>query len=390
MIRVMSPSARRLAFAQITCATVLAFAATDLVLPAVPSLPQALGGTAAQGQYVLAVFVAGLAAGLLVFGELGARHAQRPLLAGGLAAFAASSLLAATASSMEALIAWRAVQGFTAAVAPAFAPGVIRALFDERQAVRALGLQGSIEAVVPAIGPIIGAWLLARFQWQGSFVMLAGLGLLVACIAVAMPHEAFGKRTQPAPGGYLRLLRNRAFVCFGLSQAFTLGALLVVVFGAPAVMVRAFGGTISDFILMQVLGVGSFIVAANIVGLLVARFGAIRLIVTGTAVSAAGCCALLTYAAVGGRSPLAMALLFVPVNLGLGLRGPPGFYQAIASANGDDSRAAAVVILGVLMTTAAGTALAAPWVSAGLLPVAAVATAISLAAVLALRWRPPG
>lgn len=382
----MTPAARNLAFIHITCATVLAFAATDLVLPAVPGLPQALGGTTAQAQYVLAAFVAGLAAGLPVFGELGARLPQRPLLAGGLALFAGCSLFAATASSMEELIAWRAMQGFAAAVSPALAPGVIRAIFDERQAVRAFGLQGSIEAVVPALGPILGAWILAHYRWTGSFVLLAGLGLLVAVAAPAMPRTAFAQ-TPSRRHGYGVLLRNRAFLCFGLSQAFTLGALLVLVFGAPAVMVRAFGGTLTDFILMQVLGVGSFIVAANLAGALVARFGATRMIVAGSAVSAAGCCALLLYAAAGGRSPLAMALLFVPVNLGLGLRGPPGFYQAMAAAGGDDSRAAALVILAVLLTTAVGTALAAPWVATGLLPLSAIAAAISVASVVTLGLR---
>ncbi|HYE39740.1 MAG TPA: MFS transporter [Ramlibacter sp.] len=384
----MRAAIRNVAFIQITCATVLGLAATDLVLPAIPILPQALGGTAAQAQFVLAVFVAGFAAGLLIFGELGARRAQRSLLAGGLALFAGCSVLAATASSIEELIAWRALQGFAVAAGPALAPGVIRAIFDERQAVRAFGLQGSIEAIVPAVGPIVGAWLLVHYPWQASFVLLAVLALVVSALALLMPDAAFMAPAARSRGGYRLLLRNRAFLCFGLSQAFTLGGLLVLVFGAPAVMVRALGGTLPDFILMQVLGVGSFIIAANMAGTLVARFGAVRMIMAGSIMSAAGCCALLAYAAANGRSPLGMALLFVPVNLGLGLRGPPGFYQAIAAAGGDDSRAAALVVLAVLLTTAAGTALAAPWVTSGLLPLSAIAAGISLASVLTLRLRP--
>lgn len=381
----LSRASRNLAFVQITCATVLAFAATDLVLPAIPALPQVLGGTPAQAQYVLAVFVAGFAAGLLVFGELGARRAQRPLLVAGLLLFAGCSLLAATASSIEALIALRAVQGFGVAAGPALAPGVIRSIFDERQAVRAFGLQGSLEAVVPAVGPIVGAWLLTRFPWQSSFVLVGVLALATAVLALPMPRAAFPAPAPRAAGGYARLLRNRAFLCFGLSQAFTLGALLVLVFGAPAVMVRAMGGALSDFITMQVLGVTVFIFAANFASALATRFGALRMIMAGSLLSAAGCCAILAYAIAGGRQPLVVALLFIAVNLGLGLRGPPGFYQAIASAGGDDSRASALVILAILLTTAAGTALAAPWVAVSLLPLAAIAAAISVASVLTLR-----
>jgi DHA1 family bicyclomycin/chloramphenicol resistance-like MFS transporter len=61
----------RLAFALIVAGTVLGLAGTNLVLPAVPSLPAALGGTLGQAQLVLAAFVAGSACGLLLFGERG-------------------------------------------------------------------------------------------------------------------------------------------------------------------------------------------------------------------------------------------------------------------------------------------------------------------------------
>jgi len=61
------------AFLLIVGGTVIAIAGTDLVLPAVPQLPKALGGDLAGSQLVLASFTAGAAAGLLLFGELGAR-----------------------------------------------------------------------------------------------------------------------------------------------------------------------------------------------------------------------------------------------------------------------------------------------------------------------------
>ncbi len=48
------------AFALVLCGTVLGIAGTDLVLPAIPGLPAALGGTPAAAQLVLAAFVAGV------------------------------------------------------------------------------------------------------------------------------------------------------------------------------------------------------------------------------------------------------------------------------------------------------------------------------------------
>ncbi|AEG91719.1 MFS transporter [Ramlibacter tataouinensis] len=363
----------------------LGFAATDLVLPAIPDLPAALQGTPAQAQHVLAAFAAGFAAGLLLFGELAARWSQRAVLGVALLLLAACSLAAAAADSLPRLVALRFVQGTAASAAAALAPGIIRTVFDERQALRAIGLQGSIESLVPALAPIAGAWLLAAGSWRTSFLVLGVLALATAVPVALLPGQAFPPAGAARHGGYLRLLRRRELVRHGLGQAFTLGGLLILVFGAPAVLVGAWGGPLSDFIRLQILGVASFIAAVQLSGPLCRRHGVEAVVLAGSLLSAAGCCALLAYALAGGRDALAVALLFIPVNLGLGLRGPPGFLLAIVAAQGDDSRAAALVVLATLLTTALGTVAVAPWIARGLVPLAAVAAAISLASVAVLR-----
>lgn len=382
-----------LAFLLITCATVLAFAATDLVLPAIPGLPAALGGTPAQAQFVLASFTAGVAAGLILFGELGARFAQRPLLVAALSLFSAASFCAALSPSMEILIAIRFVQGLAASAAAVFGPGIIKRVFAGDRALRALGVQSSVESLAPALAPIAGAWLLAQFSWQAGFVVLGLATALLAAVFLSVPGAAFA---PPAGGGYgagyTRLLRDAAYLRWALSQAFTLGGLLIIVLGAPAVMIRTMNGSIADFILMQVMGVATFIAAANTTGRLCRRFGVERVVMAGSALSAAGACAILAYALAGGNAPLAMALLFVPINLGLGLRGPPGFFQAILAARGDDSRGAALMILAILLVTASGTAIVAPFITRGLVPLAlaAAAAASGSVAVLVLMRRRSG
>jgi MFS transporter, DHA1 family, multidrug resistance protein len=381
---------RTFAFLLITGASVLGFAATDLILPAIPALPQLLGGTPTQAQWVLAAYGLGFAAGLLLAGELGARWSQRRVLAGLLVLLAASSAAAGTAESVAGLTAWRVLQGLSGAAAATFAPGIIRTVFDDRQALRAIGLQGSLEALIPALAPIAGAWLLAQFSWRASFFLLAACALVAAAAMAMLPAGAFPAPGRGRAGSYRALLRNPAYLRQGLSHACSLGALLVLVFGAPAVMVHAMGGAITDFITMQCMGVASFVVAANASSALCRRFGAARVILAGSAVSAAGTWLLLAYGVAGGRTPLVMAALFVPVNLGFGLRGPAGFFQAIVAAGGDDSRAAAGVILAILLVAAGGTVAVAPWIATGLLPLALAAATLSTASVVMLFTGRPG
>ena len=78
-------------------ASVLSLAGTDLVLPAVPQLPTALGGTTSQAQLVLAAYSLGSGCGLLTFGALGARYDQRWVLLASLIGFDGLLAIALTA-----------------------------------------------------------------------------------------------------------------------------------------------------------------------------------------------------------------------------------------------------------------------------------------------------
>ena len=382
MSALLSRAQRNLALALVVGGTVVGIMGTDLVLPAIPFLPEALGGDAATAQLVLAAYTVGGCLGLLAFGALGDRFATRTLFVGSLLAAGLVSLACAVAPDIGTLIALRALQGAVAAGPVVFAPGIVRAMFDEAGTVRALGALGSIESLAPALAPLLGVWLLTLGGWPVSFGLMGTVALaLAAAIALLglVPQAARRQR-----GSYARLLTDPVFLRYALSQACVLGGLLVFVFGAPAVFVRALGHTLADFILMQIVGIATFIVAANAAGRLVGRFGAERLIGFGTGLSALGAGAILLYALAGGTNPLIVTVLFVPVNTGLGLRGPPGFFRAVVAAQGDDARGSALVILGILAATALGTTVVAPFIESGLIPLATAAFALQIAAIAAL------
>lgn len=358
---------------------------TDLVLPAVPHLPEALGGSAAMAQLVLAAYVAGGCGGLLLFGALGQRVSTHHLFVGSLAATALFSLGCGLANRIDLLVLLRLLHG-AASVGPAvFAPAIIKALFDETRAVRAIGLLGSIEALVPAFAPMLGALLFTLGGWRLSFVVVAALAGALALVLALLHVPQVSRRAQ---GSYGRLLRDPVYLRYMLSQSFVLGALLTFVFGMPTAFVRVLGGTLGDFILMQVLGIGSFIFAANNAARWAGRYGAERLIGLGSGLALAAAAAQFGYALAGGGNPLVIAALFLPVNLGMGLRGPPGLYRVIAAAHGDDARGSALVVLGIFAVTALGAATAAPWIETGSAPLAGIACALHLVGVLSLALLP--
>jgi MFS family permease len=379
---------RHLAFGLIAAGTVLGLAGTDLVLPAVPALPNHLGGGAEAAQFVIAAFVAGTALGMLVFGSIGARLGRRQTLVAATGAYALLSLACTLCGRMDSLVAMRFLQGVAASAPAVFAPAVIRGLFDDTGATKALGVLASIESLVPAFAPAVGVILLRFGGWKVSFFVTAAFAALLASTMPFIGRTLPTGNGQRARGSYLRLVQNAEFLRYSLSHAFVLGGLLIFVFGSPIVVVQAMHGVIGQFIAMQIVGVGGFIVSANISGVLVQRSGPESLILWGTLLACGSALLILVYAIAGGHDPSMLIYLFLPMNIGLGLRGPPGFFQAIRAGGGDDERAASLTILAIMAVSAIGTALLAPFIRHGLAALAAAATISQVFAVIALAFLP--
>ena len=368
--------------------TALALAGIDLVLPAVPALPGELDTSEAMAQIVIAAFVFGVALGLLVFGSLGARFPRRKVLVFALLAYSLFSCLCALAENIHALVALRFFQGLMSAAPTVFAPVIINALFEQSTATRVLGMLGSVESLVPAAAPLLGVWLLAIGDWQTSFWVIAGLTLVLALgIAYLGSHIPDGSRAESG-GSYWRLLRSGVYLRYALSQALVLGGLLVFVFAAPAVIVHTMDGELMHFIIMQMVGVGFFILGANLSASFVNRWGTEPVLMSGTLLAGLGALLLFVYSVFGDNDPARLVYIFPLMNFGLGIRGPVGFLRAIIAGAGDDDRASSLLFLAITILSAGGTALLAPFIEQGLFALCLATLVIQFMAIVCLLLLP--
>ncbi|MEO1575079.1 MAG: MFS transporter, partial [Pseudomonadota bacterium] len=146
-------------------------------------------------------------------------------------------------------------------------------------------------------------------------------------------------------------------------------------------IVRSMGGTLADFITMQILGITCFAIAANTSHHIVRRVGEPRTVLAGTAMTALGCGLTLGVGLLPDPPVVGLWATFVFVNTGLGVRGPAGFSRALHAAGDDPSRGSALIVLLVMLTAALGTAAVAPFIDRGLAWVAGLAGAVALVAL---------
>lgn len=383
-LRMSSPTVRTLLpLAVITCTSMLAM---DLYLPAVPAMQHDLGLTVAEGQATIAVFLAGLAASQLLWGEALHRFGPRACVKAGLWLIIAASYGCALAPEMWSLLAMRLLQGIAAGAATVVSPTVIRATLPDKDGVRGIAAISMIEAIIPAAGPVLGTALLLVTDWRTTFVLVGAVALVSMPFALNATPRQLPHHDKSAPSGYLDLLRNTRYLRLALSHSLCFAALLTFVASGPQVLQSMLRWGDGAFAQAQVCGVTAFIVAASQSGRASARLGPIGAMRAGALVHLL-LCGGFWWACTQTTPPFGWVLAFWIVFCGtLGIRGPAAFSEALRVPVAQMGRASALLVLMLLVASSAAAQLVAPFLSqAGLAAVLAMMFALSAASVLLLQ-----
>jgi MFS family permease len=363
--------------------------AMDLFLPAVPTLQASLGIGVTRAQATIAIFLAGLAGSQLLWGEALTRLGPRRCVLLSVSLLALASLGCALAPGIELLLALRLLQGIAAGAATVVAPSVIRATLGDADAVRGIATIASIEAIVPAAGPVLGSVLLLWADWRGTFWSVALAALIVLPFVVRVtPHQLPGL-DRAVSARYRDILRNGRFTRLALPHALALGALLTFVGSAPQLLQHALGLKAPAFATLQVIGVAAFILTATQASRISQRIGAMRAVQLGALLQCTLCAALLVRAWIATPSFVALALFWCAFCAALAVRGPAAFSEALRVPPSQMGRASAMMVLLLLLAGAAGTQGVAPFMTGtSAVPLAAALLAMTLTSLaLVLRYR---
>jgi MFS family permease len=175
------------------------------------------------GQPALQLIVGGYAfmyaAGLITGGRLGDLYGHRRMFILGAVAFAATSLLAGISRSAAELVAFRLLQGLTAAAMVPQVLATISVMFPPGERPRALSWLGVTMGAGAVAGQVLGGVLLdvnlAGLSWRPIFLVNVPIGLIAAWLAARLMPEP-----EPEPVARPRLdLAGTAGVSGGLALA---------------------------------------------------------------------------------------------------------------------------------------------------------------------------
>ena len=145
---------------------------------AFPTLRREFGASLADAQWVLSIYVLALGVTTPVSGFLADRFGIKRVYLLGLAVFVIGSFFCGLAPSLGWLIAARALQGFGGGIAQPLGPAQLYRAFPPKEQGTALGYFGIVLVFAPALGPILGGWLVDANLWRVIFFINIPVGIL--------------------------------------------------------------------------------------------------------------------------------------------------------------------------------------------------------------------
>ena len=168
----------------------MAFIDNTVVNVALPALQASFHATVVDMQWVVESYGLFLGALILVGGSLGDLFGRRLVFVLGVAIFAAASAACGAASSIDALMAARSIQGVGAALLVPGSLAIIGSSFAPADRGQAIGTWSGFTAITTAVGPVLGGWLVEHASWRWVFFINPPIAAVVIAISLGWIPES--------------------------------------------------------------------------------------------------------------------------------------------------------------------------------------------------------
>lgn len=163
---------------------------TSIANVSIPTISGDLGVSTSQGTWVITSFAVANAITVPLTGWLTQRFGQVRLFLTSTLLFVLASWLCGFAPSLQALIAFRVLQGAVAGPMIPLSQTLMLASFPKEKAGMALAFWAMTTLVAPVAGPLLGGWISDNYTWPWIFYINIPVGLLAAWFS----WRIYGKR----------------------------------------------------------------------------------------------------------------------------------------------------------------------------------------------------
>ena len=222
--------------------------AIDAMLPALPAIGRDLEAPRPNDvQFVITSLFLGLGLGQMLFGPLSDRIGRKPAIHLGLALFMVGCLVSVFASTFEAMIAGRVLQGIGVAGPRIVTVALVRDQYEGPRMARLMSFALAVFILVPTVAPALGQGILWLGGWRAIFgTFFAAAAIAFAWFTLRQPETLPAERRRPfSPSaigwGVIEVLRIRAALGYTLATGFVFAPFVAYLSSAQQIFQDAYG-----------------------------------------------------------------------------------------------------------------------------------------------------
>lgn len=169
---------------------------SDVYLPTLPEIGQALSQSTGAMQLTLGVYLLGLSISQLFFGPLTDCFGRKKLLLACMGLYFIASIACAFSSTLEQLLIFRLLQAIGASAGLVIGRAIIGDLFEPKEAGKVFATIFPIVGMSPAISPAIGGFIGHYLGWQANFIFVGLFALSVLILVTMTVPESLAKKDR--------------------------------------------------------------------------------------------------------------------------------------------------------------------------------------------------
>jgi DHA1 family bicyclomycin/chloramphenicol resistance-like MFS transporter len=218
---------------------------TDMYLPALPSMVDDFHTSTALVQFSLTMGMIGLAVGQVFFGQMSQKWGRRPVLIFSLLLFVVAAVVSVFSDNIIFFLACRLVQGLGGAGGIVLSRSIATDCYSGRTLAKMMAIIGAINGIAPATAPVIGGLITTSLGWQGVFMILAAIGVVL--VIMCFPFKETLKPEQRYKGSiistfadYPKVCKIKKFTTLVLTYGFSSAVLFAYISAAPFIIEHKF------------------------------------------------------------------------------------------------------------------------------------------------------
>jgi len=188
-----APLNRGMITLSVMLATVMQVVDTTIVNVALPHMQGSMSATQDQISWVLTSYIVSAAIMTPLTGVLADRFGRKRLFAASVIGFTLASMLCGAATSLEQMVAFRALQGALGASLVPVSQAVLLDTYPREKHGSAMALWGMGVMVGPILGPTLGGYLTEYYSWRWAFYINLPVGILAVLGIAAFVPEVKGQ-----------------------------------------------------------------------------------------------------------------------------------------------------------------------------------------------------